>query len=150
MQDRATRRRGWIVLALLALVLVPAALVPAAEQLFGRQTVEATVTLVDTPRSCRDSRIRLILDPHRTSAPAQTGWLWCGLILTDHGAVALPQSGLFTAGSGQREAFVDALQAGCRYRLTVAGFGQTLAPGAAPATHGHKTLTALAPVGPCP
>ncbi len=135
---------------LLALVLVPATLVFAAQPLFGRQTVEATVTLVDTPRTCRDSRIRLILDPHRTSAPTQTGWLYCGLILTDHGAFALPQSGLFNAGSGQRESFVDALRAGCRYRLTVSGFGQTLSPGAALATHGHKTLTALAPLDPCP
>jgi hypothetical protein len=150
MQDQATRRRGRIVLAILALILVPVALVTAAQPLFGRQTVEATVTLVDTPRTCRDSRIRLIFEPYRTSAPAQTGWLYCGLVITDHGAFALPQSGLFTAGSGQRESFVDALQAGCRYRLTVAGWGQTLAPGAAPATHGHKTLTALVPLGPCP
>ncbi len=112
MPDQATRRRGRIALALLALILVPVALVSAAQPLFGRQTVEATVTLVDTPRTCRDSRIRLILRPHRTSAPAQTGWLYCGLVLTDHGAFALPESGLFTAGSGQREAFVDALQAG--------------------------------------
>ena len=150
MQDQATGRRGRIGLALLALVLVAAALIQAAQPLFGRQTVEATVTLVDTPRTCRDSRIRLVLDRFRSSAPAQTGWLWCGLVMTDHGAFQLPASGLFTAGSGRRETFVDALQSGCRYRLTVAGFGQTLVPGAPAATHGHKTLTALARLGPCP
>lgn len=149
MQDQAQRRSGRIVLALLASILFLATLLVAVEPLYGKQTVEATVTLADAPRTCRGRLLRLAFKPYRSSAPIHTGWIYCGLVLTDYGAFVLPESGLFTAGSGPREAFVDALKPGCRYRLTVAGFGQTLAPGKAPASHGHKTLTALTPLGPC-
>jgi hypothetical protein len=147
--DATTRKRGWIILGLMAVILVPTSLFVAVEPLFGRQTVVAKVTLVDTPRSCRDGSGRLHAR-HRSSVPAQTGWLWCGLVDSDHGAFVLPDSGVFTSGNGRREAMVDALREGCSYRITVAGYGQALAPGQPPVSHGHKTLVRLEQVGPCP
>ena len=148
-QDAAIRRRGWVVLGLLAVILIPISLVAAAQPLIGRQTVVAEIRFVDAPRTCRDGGLRPILGRHRSAPPHQTGWLWCGLVMTDHGAFVLPESGLFTAGDGRREAMVDALRAGCTYRLTVAGFGRALAPGQILVTQGHKTLVRLEPLGPC-
>lgn len=148
-QDAAKRRRGVIVLGLLALILIPVTLVASAQPLFGRQTVVAEIEFVDAPRSCRDGGLRSVFGRHRSAPPQQTAWLWCGLVMTDHGAFALPESGVFTAGDGRREAMVDALRAGCTYRLTVAGFGHALAPGQILVTHGHKTLVRLEPQGPC-
>lgn len=150
MQDSTTRRKGMWILGGLGAILFAAAALPALGHFVGRQTVEVVVTLADTPRSCRASRILLLARPYRSSVPTQTGWAWCGLVLTDHGAITLPESGLFTSGSGRREALVDTLRNGCRYRVTVSGFGPDLEPGAMPATHGNKALLSAEPVGTCP
>lgn len=148
MQNSTTRRTGLWILGAWAFMFVVSAL-PVLDHFVGRQTVEVVVTLVDTPRSCRDSRILLLARPYRSSVPTQTVWGWCGRVLTDHGSVELPESGLFTSGWGRREALVDMLRNGCRYRVTVSGFGFDLEPDAIPSNR-NKTLRYAEPVGTCP
>jgi hypothetical protein len=82
-------------------------------------------------------------------APVQTVWLYCGPVMTDHGALDLPESRMIPTGEGRHEAIVDALRTGCADRLTVAGCGHDLAAGEAMDSHRHKTLARRDALG-CP
>lgn len=140
------RRAGlWVAGGTLALVTA-GTLLMAADGVANRQTVDVVVTLVDTPRTCHGRSKLLFSNAFRSSVPEQSV-PYCGLLFTDHGSVTLPESSILWAGFSGREEMVDLLQAGCRYRLTVTGFGPALRQGEMPKTHTSRQVVRVERLG---
>jgi hypothetical protein len=120
------------------------------EHVVGRQTVEATVTRLDAPRSCRARSIPFVAMRQRSEAP-RSPFGYCGIVMTDHGSFILPETNrpLSALGFAARETLHDALQEGCRFELTVSGWGDPLTPGAPARNEGNRTLRRAELAGPC-
>lgn len=135
----------WIV-AILTLLTVA---MFASEYVYGRQTLTVTVLEADIPRSCNKSRSLLFgRTVYRSSVPKSGAWEYCGLLITDHGSIALPQSGRWGWPSAREDMF-DILCAGGRFEVTVSGPGVELALGA-PSSNHPKSLVYVKRVGACP
>lgn len=120
----------------------------AIPQLLGRQTATVTIIEILAPRDCRQNR-SVLKGPKHRSEPSGFPGLYCGLVFTDHGSFALPQSSRFDLFQTPREALYDILQAGCRFEVIVAGSGPPLERGAMARNKGNKTLISARPVGDC-
>ena len=114
----------------------------------GRQTVLAVVEQVDAPRSCRSDSHVLFGRKARDGVPRST-MTYCGVIVTDHGGVRLPESNRFSFGSGSREALHDRLREGCTFEVGVSGWGFRLEPGGLPWSANNKILRSVRPIGTC-
>ena len=149
--ETATRKLRSLKRSLLALMLILGVVAgsQAAELVIGRQTVSAIILELELPRVCRDKRSRIQGPKHRSGRSGFPG-KYCGLVLTDHGSFALPQSARFSLFQESRESLFDGLIEGCRFQLLLAGYGPDLEEGAAFSTVTNKTLLRADVIGPCP
>jgi hypothetical protein len=114
----------------------------------GRQSVTAVILRLDAPRSCRSDRRVLFGPKERDSIPSGTE-ACCGVVITDHGGVRLPESNRFSFGLGTRENMYDLLQEGCAFDLQVSGWGFRLEPGGLPWDRNNKVLRSAHPIRTC-
>lgn len=140
--------RNWVGGALAFVTLTSVAMF-ASEYVYGRQTLTVTVLEVDIPRTCYKSRSLLFgRAAYRSSVPKSGAWDYCGLLITDHGSIALPQSGRWGWPSAREDMF-DILCVGGRFEVTASGPGVELALGAFASNH-PKSLVYVKRVGACP
>lgn len=131
------------------LTLASAAMI--SELFVGWQTVAATITRLDAPRSCRSDR-RALFGPKRRDWAPEASVAYCGIVYTDQGSFQLPETNRLIPAPLSRETLHDLLREGCRYDLQIYGYGFDLGPDALSSsdTQGTKTLWDAEPAGPCP
>ena len=112
-----------------------------------RQTEIVIITRVDAARECRSRRTYRIWPKYRSSIP-QSSPEYCGLIMTDHGSIVLPETTWIGLFGGSREDLFDGLVEGCRYRIVVSGPGIALAEGRN-MSNSNRTLRSIRPLGDC-
>ena len=98
-QDQIRSAKGLMYLFVGFMALISAVML--SDLFVGWQTVTATITRIDAPRSCRSDRHALLGPRQRDWAP-QASVGYCGLVHTDQGPIRLPESNRVLFGSKTR------------------------------------------------
>ena len=112
-------------LMLMFCILVFLTCMMVAPSILIRQTEVVTISKVDAPRECRSRTAYRVFEKYRSGVP-QSSVAYCGLIWSDHGTFALPETTWFPSYLPSREALYDQLRVGCTYEVVVVGPGRAL------------------------
>ena len=133
--------RFWLLGTIMIIAMAMTALV-ASRYFVGRQTLVVTVLSADLPRTCyKAKKVLFGKSRYRSSTPKSGEWEYCGLVVTDHGSVALPQSSTWGWESGREQLF-DVLCEGALFKISVTGYGTELEPGGRTSNNSKELLSA--------
>lgn len=124
-------------------------------QTIGAKILAATISIQviqnDAIEQCDSIRPRVFGGKYRTEPPKMQGFGFCGVIVTDHGGLVLPEPKLiWRMGVEDRAALDTSLLNGHCYDVVVHGFGKAPKRGDALANQGHWEIVSVVGEISCP